>query len=111
MCEKLKQAARRASFRDSMGHVYRRLSDLLRGKPADGRQLTVTLSALDWWTVVVVLERANVSDHEANCLEAPVIAPVGECEHDWERMTDLGTLGLGADAWWYKCSKCGRYNR
>jgi hypothetical protein len=99
--EKLKQFAKRCrqSISAQMGHVYARLRNLLCGKPADGPELTMTMPARDWWTVVVALERAAESFHEAG--------PVAACDHVWERKGDP----CRADGYWYQCQKCGRFSR
>jgi hypothetical protein len=99
--EKLKLWAkkRRQSIIAQMGHVYARLRDLLCGKPAEGPELTMTMPARDWWTIVIALERAAESFRED-------IQPAA-CDHVWERKGDP----CSADGYWYACSKCGRFSR
>jgi hypothetical protein len=100
--ENLKQFVtnRRQRIIAEMGHVYARLRDLVCGKRADGLELTMTMPAQDWWTIVIALERAAESFRE----DRPVNAA---CDHVWERRGDP----CRADGYWYECSKCGRFSR
>jgi hypothetical protein len=81
-----------------MSHIYGRMKHRLESKPV-ATELTMTMPAREWWTIVVALETAS---------EALGEEPPEACQHFWKLKGDTAP---GSYAWWYQCQKCGRFSR